>query len=587
VAHLLKPRVDSLKARMALLMGLVLIAPAAYAVIQAVGAHLQQSERVTATLQRTARLIATYQAETMAQSRRGLERIAALPAVQGGPEIPCREAVAAELQQLGELAELAVSGAQGEIRCAVPADLVGRSVAAEDWFGDLEAGFRFVVSDLVAAKERPAIGTIVLAVPIVDAAQRFAGAVAATVRADAFTAVPSDLELPEAAVAYLVDSRGQPLDANLDTVPGSLRGDAMGELLEEPGRPILTDLDGQERRRFVAESVLGGRLFVVVGLPAPRWSWLQQELIIGVFAPTLMLALAVIAIWTATDFLINRHIRTLAGTAKAYSRGAFEAEPDLAQAPTELKQLGATMAQMARRIRRRERELEASLAQKDVLLKEIHHRIKNNLQIVTSLLNLRARTIASPPAQEAMLEAQVRIRALALVHRSLYEQEDVQLVELGGFLEALGELLSELLAPENQEIELELQADPVQVSPDQAIPLALLITEAVSNAYQHAFPDGRAGTIRVRLANHDGEAALGIVDDGVGLERAAGAEPPRTAATRSVGLTLIDMLTRQIGGRVEIDGRAGTSVTVTFAIPPSSPGKDGQIRADGHADVAP
>ena len=568
-----KVRINSLKSRMALLMGLVLVVPAGYTAIQAISAYVDQSARLSATLQRTARLIATYQGGILDKSRTSLERIAQIPEAAGGERAACDPVLATELQQSNDFSTLAVSNADGVILCASSEDLVGSSVADRPWFADLQAGFRFVVSELTQPRESSAVRTIVIAVPM-KLANGSGGSLSAGIRLVRFSAVPSTLELPEGAVAYLVDARGQLLAANTTAISPSLRTGAIATLLEAPGSPVVTEIAGEPRRLFVAEAVLGGRLFVVVGLPAPLWSWLERDLVIGIFAPTLMLMLAVMAIWTASDFLINRHIRALAAVARAYSRGALDVSPDIGHAPTELKELGDTMARMARRIQSREAELKASLDQKDVLLKEIHHRVKNNLQIVTSLLNLRARSIVSPAAQRAMHEAQMRIKALALVHRNLYEQDDVKHVELSGFLGELCELLREIAGDTGApgRVDLALRAGRVQVSTDQAIPIALLVTEAVSNAFKHAFPDGRSGTIRVELERAGDGGRLVIADDGVGMTRRIADGRGEADRDVGIGLTLIEMLAKQIGGQLVISGQHGTQLELVF-------GAAGQIEA--------
>jgi two-component sensor histidine kinase len=227
---------------------------------------------------------------------------------------------------------------------------------------------------------------------------------------------------------------------------------------------------------------------------------------------------------------------------------------------------------MAQRIQEREAELTRSLEQKDVLLREIHHRVKNNLQIVTSLLNLRARAVPSPAAQRAMLEAQIRIKALALVHRSLYEHDDLHVVDLASLLGELCELLQDSAEPLGAPVTLDCVMAPLQASTDKAIPIVLLTTEAVSNAFKHAFPHGRRGTVEVRLEREGRTARLRITDDGIGVTagrkaREDTAEPAGgDAAAPAVGLQLIELLAKQIGGRLTMEGPPGTTISLEFEV---------------------
>ena len=328
----------------------------------------------------------------------------------------------------------------------------------------------------------------------------------------------------------------------------------------------MATVDGPGGRMgFVAAAIVPGRLYALVGLPSPRWSWLERDLVLGLIAPVLMLAVAVIGIWIATDFLVNRHVEALASAARAYAAGRPAAWPSLRGAPSELRQLAAVLARTTGELGAREDELKASLGQKEALLREVHHRVKNNLQVVTSLLNLRAQAAASPAARAAMLEAQARIKALALVHRGLYEGEEpgTAEVELQSFLGELCNLLEDTVPGRSGEVEVRLDLQPARVAVDRAVPIALFVTEALSNAFKHAFPGGRRGTVAVRLARVEAGAAtarLTVRDDGVGI----GPE-----ATPGLGTTLMRMLAGQTGGRLRMDSSDGTLVELEFPLAPA------------------
>ncbi|SNB64506.1 Two-component sensor histidine kinase, contains HisKA and HATPase domains [Arboricoccus pini] len=547
---------------MALLMGLVLVAPATYAVIKAVQAYLDQSAGIKATLQRSARAIATADAAILDRQRATLERVAAAPGLDIGDSLACSDQIAHGLTGLEDFSWLVIVDGAGRVRCSSNAELLTRDPGAHAYLGALEQGATFVVGKLEDDALLPGGKAVKLAVGL---RQGRSGAVLGAVPADHFNAALPALDLPDGALLYLLDSGGNLLSGLAAANPDKLQQGALATLLKEPGRPSSLQMEDQPRRLFVAEPVLGGRMYVVVGLPSPRWSWLESDLVIGIFAPTSTLMLAIVAIWVVTDLLINRHIRALAITARAYSRGQLNMPVSLRHAPTELRELGATLARMAERVQRRETELETSLRQKDALLKEIHHRVKNNLQIVTSLLNLRARAQVTPAASEAMLDAQLRIKAMALVHRNLYEHDDVGTVQLGKFLGELGEMLREFRREGDGGIDLRVEAPTGSISTDQAIPMALLVTEAVSNAFQHGFPDRTSGQVKVELTHEgDNKARLLISDDGIGLAagRARGAARERAG----IGLTLISLLAKQMGGKLEIEEGAGTRLRIDFVL---------------------
>ncbi len=183
----------------------------------------------------------------------------------------------------------------------------------------------------------------------------------------------------------------------------------------------------------------------------------------------------------------------------------------------------------------------AALEQRDLLLREVYHRVKNNLQVVDGLLLMRGRQLSDPTAKAAMEELRKRIFALGLVHHQLMGSKDLKTFDAGAFLK---ELVAHLRidAPEN--VTLVLDVAPLAVDLDFAVPLGLLITELATNALKHAFPSG-SGEIDVTLgAAEAGEVVLRVADNGVGL-------PADFQKQRRSGLSIVDGLVRQLGGRIE------------------------------------
>ncbi len=201
--------------------------------------------------------------------------------------------------------------------------------------------------------------------------------------------------------------------------------------------------------------------------------------------------------------------------------------------------------------------LNAALAEKEVLLSEIHHRVKNNLQIVSSLLNLQGFGDQGKGIREALETSQSRIRAMALVHEMLYQNKDFTAID---FADYLGRLLRELFSAAGRpEIRSALDCDRVFVPIDAAITCSLIVNELVTNCLKHAFPEGRGGTVSVRLRAGPARVALAVEDDGVGLP-----DGFDIGSLRSLGLSLLASLTSQLGGEYSIGGEGGTKVTVEF-----------------------
>jgi len=278
--------------------------------------------------------------------------------------------------------------------------------------------------------------------------------------------------------------------------------------------------------------------------------------------PIVMIAAAWIAIWFATDRLVARWINYLRRVAAAYRSGHYAVRPALEQAPTEFRLLGEALSDMAAAIQDRDRRLREALDQKSTLIREVHHRVKNNLQIVMSLLSLQAGQLRDPAARDALMQAQVRINALALVHRILHEIEDQSTVELKRLLEELTQQVVGGLGGESSRLEVETDIAHRDVTGDLAVPLALFTVEALTNIFKHAYPSGAAaGHIKVSLRDIGaGRLRLAVEDNGVGFD----SDQP---GGRSIGSRLIHTFGAQIGGTSAIRSSSGSGTVVELVFP--------------------
>ena len=230
-----------------------------------------------------------------------------------------------------------------------------------------------------------------------------------------------------------------------------------------------------------------------------------------------------------------------------------DAPPGIAALSRDLDNLAQTLA---------ERE-----AVRKALALEVHHRVKNNLQIVTSLLNMQANRIENPAAREALGQTRARIGGLALIHRILYEQAD----DGSQATLDIGRLIQELCAQfrlwntERTEIVLSGQSGAVEVPLDSALPLVLFAVEAVTNAYAYAFPHGRSGSILLRfVVSAAGEAAFVVQDDGIGFDS--------TRNDSSMGRLLMLGFARQLGGKLVVLSSAGAGTQVRLEYRIAAPG---------------
>lgn len=203
--------------------------------------------------------------------------------------------------------------------------------------------------------------------------------------------------------------------------------------------------------------------------------------------------------------------------------------------------------------------LQTSLREKDALLKEVHHRVKNNLQVITSLLRLESRRNQFEDVKRVLGDMQGRVRSMALLHESLYRAGSFAAVDLANYLKQLCTQAFRTLNLRPGHIQLELDLQPIHVEMDQALPCGLLVNELISNCLKHAFPEERNGTVRVSLQVEGSSATLRVSDNGIGLP-ADFAELSRS----SLGLQLVADLAGQLGARLDIGPAA--SFAITFAI---------------------
>jgi two-component sensor histidine kinase len=207
-----------------------------------------------------------------------------------------------------------------------------------------------------------------------------------------------------------------------------------------------------------------------------------------------------------------------------------------------------------------ERQTE-SLAHSESLLREIHHRVKNNLQVVSSLLGLQSRTAANPETRKLLQDLGNRIHSMALLHEAFHDADNLALVDFRKYVEQLTIHLFSSYGVPRDRIRLHPDMDSVCLNLDVALPCGLIVNEVVANSLEHGFPDGRSGEIRIVVKEDPpGTLSMLLADDGIGLEK--GLDPQ---ASRSLGLRLIHMLARQLGAELEIQSRSGTEVRLTFA----------------------
>ena len=207
-----------------------------------------------------------------------------------------------------------------------------------------------------------------------------------------------------------------------------------------------------------------------------------------------------------------------------------------------------------------EEQIRASLAEKTILLKEVHHRVKNNLQIICSLLDLQSDSVLDEQSRRYFQESRDRIRSMAFAHEQLYRSRNLSSIDFVEYLENLATFLINSYASDPGLISLRINADTLSLGIDLSISCGLILNELISNALKHAFPDNREGIVTISLSSGpDGLTALSVADDGVGFPADVDFRN-----TQSLGLQLVNILVKQLHGRIELLKDVGSTFVIQF-----------------------
>jgi two-component sensor histidine kinase len=289
-----------------------------------------------------------------------------------------------------------------------------------------------------------------------------------------------------------------------------------------------------------------------------------------ILLPVLMWIASLSVAYFAVHRLIIGHVRRLRKRMRVFSRfRRIEAEPDDAALPAELREVTETFVTMAHTIQREEAELENSLREKELLLREVYHRVRNNLQLIASMNNMQIRAAEAAETKRTLRRLQDRIMALSTIHAALYQAPALSKIRVN---ELVVTLARQVVAKAASGVEVEVKAEmsETRLYPDLAVPLALLTVEAVTNAVKHLGtpPDGSAPWIAVRLSEAEGLVCLEIRNS-VGPDVRA----QETPETGGLGQKLIDAFTVQLGAELEIEETDDT-YTLTVEFRPSDYGEE-------------
>jgi two-component sensor histidine kinase len=532
--------------------------------VQGIERAVRDQTDVRAQLITSARAASTPAQNVLASADQVARAVASLPAV-AGIKPQCSQDLAAAKRNLVFFTNISRLDASGKIVCAASPASIGLMTRDPAGWSQLSEHDEFIVGG--RSISRVTHEPIILGMlPLHDASGAFLGAIGIVIDVRWLDFMMRANTLPSDSIVALFDSSGTIIASNGNDVAKSLFGPGI-----RVTRGDASSWKGKDRQgrtwMFATHALLGDHVFVGFAMRESRlFGTTYLHVATDLFLPFLMLALSWAAVWYVTERQLTRWIIYLKRISGAYRAGHYAIKPALEDAPSEFRSLGDALSEMATSIQDRDRSLRDAVAQKTVLIKEIHHRVKNNLQIVMSLLSLQAGQLPEGAARDALSQARMRINALALVHRILYEFEDQQWVDVKDLLERLAAQTSEEFGSDGRQVRVNVIAMSFRVNSEAAVPLALFAVEALTIAYRHAYPTSRrGGSIRVLFARAgDRRLRLSVEDDGEGFETDTG--------DAGIGARLIRTFGQQLGGDVAVHSSAeyGTVAEMTFPIPKGS-----------------
>jgi len=539
-----------------------------YAVREQRATEVRRAEMVTSA----AELVVSRQRELLEATRRLLVamcdedtvRLSAAADATPADINRCEAYLGQVLQRFpNEYSAATVTDAEGTGRCSSAPTAIGMGFADREIFQMVKETRKFSVGAQLASRLTPT-AVIPAALPIMRDDQ-FRGMCAIGISLRSLADLVTPAATSDRITVSLVDRRGislagSPEAARVLPVAVRLAAAIVG------GQKAFLDY-GQEGQlyEFHLLPLAETSIFVLAaapvaeGLPTLLTDWGGFALVV------LALAAALLAVWLGADRWCVQPLRYIRDFADRVARGDdMKLEPKRRWGP-ELSSVGEGVRAMAAAIASREAELRAGLEQRDHMLREIHHRVKNNLQMISSLLNLQAGEIRSPRIRRFFGDAQNRVLTLSILHRHLYERSSWALVDFQQFISDLVRQISVgRRNPDRPQPRYQIRAPIMAVGPDIAIPIGLIVTEAVSSALNRSFENATPAEIRIEAADREGTVELTIEDNGAGRGGSFGSD-----GRGGFGLTLIRGLAMQLGGEAQISVRegGGMRVAVTFPMP--------------------
>lgn len=487
--------------------------------------------------------------------------IAAMPPQTGAQ---CIGEFRALLAQYPEFGNIAILAPDGHARCTAIENQGAVAEPYPQWFRDALSGGAFSIG-VGAGSGEP---SVVAASPLVDKHNGVAGVITVTIRLSALEHAMRDFNLPEGGAMVMFDRQGNSLVQRSNQAPAEnwLPADFLGTGLSSSKSGVFDGYgsDGIERRYALLP--LAGGVFAVFGMPVASIGDPAYFLLFSNVGSALLMWLAALATTgIAVGYFVTKPLHRIRRGMAAYTAGDNRARIiDTEDLPGEIRDLAATFNDMANTIAARDEALRDAVSHQKALTREVHHRVRNNLQIINSLMNLQSWRAETATEHATFSEVQRRVTALGIVHGAIYQGDDMRSVRLKALLTDLCVATEQAMTDMDPLPLFETDADEMSASADVAVPLAFLVTEIIGEATlrRNGAPVPRHIRIELRKAGNGG--ILSVQGDVPLFETPHG----EASQPRRTGLSLLMGLVRQLGGQQVINAE-GTGIHVT--IPNISP----------------
>jgi two-component sensor histidine kinase len=521
---------------------------------------------------RHARVVAAGTLEILAGSRQLLVALSHLADVQSLDPERCEETLGNLLAQVPAYTTIGAATREGMLVCSGwknPAEPV--NIRDRSYFRDALLTNGFAVGDY-AIGHTTGTPTLHVAHPINRGAETI-GVLVAGLDLHWLEQHFRRPQLPPGAVLMIADHQGTILAA-LPSDGGRRAGQKLPSahrayIFGDQERTVeLVDLDGLERVfGYVPINYPPAGLAVAVGLDkGMALATIEWAMLRGFALILFGLVMGLIAAGIVARHFVRRPLGSLLDATRCWQHGDYSARAGLADHSSEIGQLGQAFDEMAERLQREFR-------QKDLLLREVNHRVMNSLQLLSSVLALQRRRIADPTARDQFEQARRRVQGLALVHRRLYRRDATDVVDFSRFLRELCGEIARTLGSDERPLDVAVAAERIQIETDKVIPLALIVYELLTNAFKYARPASGAPRLQIAAAlEAEGRLILTVADNGPGL-------PSDFEERAGLGMKLVQTLLMQLRGTLKTaSGPHGAAFTVSVPLAHAPP-QDHSVRA--------